>query len=488
MKFSIVITTYNRLALLKRAIHSALNQTLACEVVVADDGSTDGTEEYVRQFSHSLKQAGDHRLIYYRNSKNSGHAATMNAGVEVATGDWVKPVDDDDYLDAHCIATMAEAIATHEAKVFPHSQSHAVLCSCQAAQVDPEGKELSRTRIVGPGKAFYIPQRHIHWGMLLEQVPFGTPIQVAFRRDIFLQSGGWDSSLDANCDDIDSWIRMAQFGDGIFINQCLAYRTIWPGAYNQTFSLQKRLETNILMKEKIYALIPNQSQKKIPSIHSIRQYLKLHWGLVALKKSQFTKAAQLSASAYFSPQAWGILITSLANRQLQKFPEFFPAFCLESLEENQPVLSTSQGQDILSSFSLESARNSQQQETLRAELSGIALSVSDNNLPVEQLLQGSGNPRASETVQAWITAIESSQFFLNYQSQLNIHQIQELRSYLKVRCSVVAFQQRKIKDVLSFLFPTLFSLSAWKYLTSLIIVQTQRKALIIPKQVLIESV
>ena len=43
MKFSVVITTYNRLDLLKRAINSALNQTLKCEVVVADDCSSDGT-------------------------------------------------------------------------------------------------------------------------------------------------------------------------------------------------------------------------------------------------------------------------------------------------------------------------------------------------------------------------------------------------------------------------------------------------------------
>ncbi len=49
MKFSLVITTYNRLELLKRAIACGLNQTVPCEVVVADDASTDGTEEYVRR-------------------------------------------------------------------------------------------------------------------------------------------------------------------------------------------------------------------------------------------------------------------------------------------------------------------------------------------------------------------------------------------------------------------------------------------------------
>ncbi len=54
MKFSVVITTYNRLDLLKRAINSALNQTIECEVIVVDDCSSDGTDEYVTSFRKQL--------------------------------------------------------------------------------------------------------------------------------------------------------------------------------------------------------------------------------------------------------------------------------------------------------------------------------------------------------------------------------------------------------------------------------------------------
>ena len=43
MKFTILITTYNRLDLLKRAINSALEQTIKCEIIVVDDCSTDDT-------------------------------------------------------------------------------------------------------------------------------------------------------------------------------------------------------------------------------------------------------------------------------------------------------------------------------------------------------------------------------------------------------------------------------------------------------------
>ena len=230
LSFSIVITTYNRVELLKRAIATALNQTVPCQVIVVDNASTDGTQDYV-------KSLGD-QVLYHRNPNNANHSGAVNAGVERATGTWIKLVDDDDYLAPTCIETMMAAI---------QQRNTAVICSCQAAQVDGNGQELSRTPTTGPGQVFYIPQADIHYGMFLEVVPFGTPIQVAVRRDAFLKSGGWDLTM-TGFDDIDSWIRVADYGDAIFINECLTYRTIWPGGFDQKITLQKRLDTNILIK------------------------------------------------------------------------------------------------------------------------------------------------------------------------------------------------------------------------------------------------
>lgn len=297
MKFSIVITTYNRLPLLHRAIESALAQSLPCEVVVADDCSSDGTAEYVQSL-------GD-RVVYYRNCVNLGHSATMNAGVGVAKGDWIKPVDDDDYLAPNCIEEISKAIALHP---------EAVLCSTQAAQVDAEGKEICRTRQVFKGKACYIPQEDIHYGMLLEQVPFGTPIQVAFHRDAFERSGGWNPSL-TSCDDIDSWIKIAQFGDAIFINQLLAYRTNWSGNSSQKIPLQERRDINILMKEKIYALVSEKHRAAIPSLEDIRAYLKLHWSLVALQQVKVLTTIRMLYPVMFSVGAWGLLCKDIYSRK-----------------------------------------------------------------------------------------------------------------------------------------------------------------------------
>lgn len=304
MKFSLVITTYNRLELLKRAIESALAQTFPCEIVIVDNASSDGTEGYVQERSDALTRAGEQSLVYHRNSDNMGHSKAVNQGVELATGDWIKLLDDDDYLARNCIEEMANAIALHP---------KAVICSCQSAQVDTLGAELSITRRVGSPQRLYIAQEDIHYGMLLEMVPFGTPAQVAFSRDGFLSSGGWDSSLDTNFDDIDSWIQIAQFGDAIFINKCLAYRTVWSGAYNYKFSFHKRLNTHISIKQKIYALVSDKYQGKLPLLWEMVAYLRLHWGLVALKRGKLLSAAKLLfpecfSPIAFSPIAWKLLL------------------------------------------------------------------------------------------------------------------------------------------------------------------------------------
>jgi glycosyltransferase involved in cell wall biosynthesis len=312
MKFSIVITTYNRIDLLKRAIDTALNQTFPCEVIVVDDCSSDGTQIYVQEQCKVLENQGNQRLVYHRNLENLGHSKSVNQGVELATGDWIKLLDDDDYLAPNCIEKMAEAIAL---------SPQAVICSCQAFQVDAQGVEISRTRRTGPGKAFYIPQEDIHYGMLLEQVPFGTPVQVAFSRDAFLKTGGWDSRFDANFDDIDSWIKIAQFGDAIFINECLGYRTLWPGAYNQRFSFLKRLNTNILIKEKIYSHISSKYQNQIPNLPTIRNYLKLHWSFAALKQGNLLEAVTMAFPASLSLDAWTLFkkISRLRRPDAQQF-------------------------------------------------------------------------------------------------------------------------------------------------------------------------
>ncbi|MGB0562709.1 MAG: glycosyltransferase family 2 protein [Spirulinaceae cyanobacterium] len=292
--FTIVITTYNRLPLLKRAIARSLAQTVACEVLVVDDGSDDGTQAYCEALA-----AQEAQFRYHRNVENQGHSKSVNGGVALAQGDWIKLLDDDDYLAPDCIAQLGAAIA---------QQPNAVICSVQAAQVTEDEAELSVTNPVGPAEISLLPQPEIHYGMLLEQVPFGTPVQVAFQREAFLKTGGWDSQFDTNFDDIDSWVKIAESGAALFINRCLAYRTVWPGAYNYRFSLHDRLRTHQQIKQAIYDRIDPSHYADIPSRKAVTQYLQLHWGLVALKQQKWGEAIALLSGAIGSIAAWQLLL------------------------------------------------------------------------------------------------------------------------------------------------------------------------------------
>lgn len=317
MKFSIVITTYNRLPLLKRAIASCLEQTYPCEVVIADDGSSDGTQEYIETLGH--------RVVYHRNSKNLGHSATVNAGVEIAQGDWIKLLDDDDYLAPNCIEMMVKALA---------NRPEAAICSCQAIQVDPTGAEVSRTQKVGSPQAVYIAQEDVHYGMLMEMVPFGTPVQVAVQREAFLQSGGWDDAFTGNCDDINSWIKVAKYGDAVFINKCLAYRTIWTGNHSSHLSPKARLEANLLIKQQIYELVNTKYRNCVPQLEDIKAFLHLHWSLVSLKNKRLGMAWELALPYLMSIKTWiyfGKVVYSRRikpNLQLVQYQEIVPQTAL----------------------------------------------------------------------------------------------------------------------------------------------------------------
>lgn len=87
-KVSVIIPTYNRATRVPTAVRGVLEQTeIACEVIVIDDGSTDGTDE-------ALFACLDR--IRYIKTENRGVSAARNRGIAEATGEWIAFLDSDD--------------------------------------------------------------------------------------------------------------------------------------------------------------------------------------------------------------------------------------------------------------------------------------------------------------------------------------------------------------------------------------------------------
>lgn len=87
---SIVIPTFNRAHIVRRAIDSALAQTYPCEVLVVDHGSTDSTMEVAASY-------GD-RIRYIRRDEDKGPAACWLDGAKQATGEYLHFTYDDDWI------------------------------------------------------------------------------------------------------------------------------------------------------------------------------------------------------------------------------------------------------------------------------------------------------------------------------------------------------------------------------------------------------
>lgn len=104
--FSVVITTYNRARIVRRCIDSCLAQTSAdFEVVVVDDGSSDGTVATLQ------RDYDDPRLRVLAHASNRGINPSRHTGVAAARGEWVVVVDSDDELMPGALARLRELSA-----------------------------------------------------------------------------------------------------------------------------------------------------------------------------------------------------------------------------------------------------------------------------------------------------------------------------------------------------------------------------------------
>ena len=113
MNISVVIPSYNRKDFLKRSIDSAINQTKKpLEIIVVDDGSTDGTEAMIKS---------DYDFVKFIKQKNKGVSAARNIGIKVSIGEWICFLDSDDEWKKDKLEKQINAMKSNPGYKFFHS-------------------------------------------------------------------------------------------------------------------------------------------------------------------------------------------------------------------------------------------------------------------------------------------------------------------------------------------------------------------------------
>ena len=194
MDISVIIPTYNRKNTLPRAVESVLNQTYKpIEIIIVDDGSTDGTKEWFSEM---------YPLVHYIYQVNSGVSSARNTGINSARGDWIALLDSDDEWLPDKLELQVKLL-----------QNNAELRFCHTNEI-----------WIRNGVRINQRKKHQKYGGNIFKKCLDicriSPSSSLFHTSVIKDVGRFDESLDV-CEDYDLWLRITAKYPVLFLDQPL---------------------------------------------------------------------------------------------------------------------------------------------------------------------------------------------------------------------------------------------------------------------------
>ncbi|MCC4831104.1 glycosyltransferase family 2 protein [Shewanella sp. 10N.7] len=234
---SVIIPTYNRVDLLKKALDSVLNQNYQhIEVVIVDDASTDNT----LNFCNSLD---DVRISYHRFDSSKGGNYARNFGVQKSRGSIIAFLDDDD--------EWLPLKLTEQLRILQiQSQVGLVYTGASVVNLEHDLKYNIVPKERGDLSRSILTYNHI-----------GTTSSVMMRRSIFEEAGMFDIEM-PQLQDYDLWIRVCQICNIEFIDRPLINYYVHTNGTQITTSVDKNKQSIEMIDKKYADLISTLSEKE----------------------------------------------------------------------------------------------------------------------------------------------------------------------------------------------------------------------------------
>lgn len=182
-EISVLMTAFNRAKYIASAIESVLASTYTdFELIIVDDGSTDGTQSIVRPYAER-----DARVSFHQNCRNLGDYPNRNKAASLARGNWLKYVDADDYIYPSGLQVLVSMM-----EQFPEAGYG--LCS-----IDPHPD--------APFPIQFTPREAYLYHFFKASIFHKAPLSSILRRSAWQAIGGF--SPQRMTGDLDMWYRLS---------------------------------------------------------------------------------------------------------------------------------------------------------------------------------------------------------------------------------------------------------------------------------------
>ena len=268
---SVIIPTHNSAAFIGQALQGVLAQTYrGYEVIVIDDGSTDDTQEVLRQFGSQI------RYLY---QDNQGPAAARNAGIRLAQGEFVCLLDADDTWAPNKLALQTRFMAGHGDVGLLFGDAE------EGDETTIQKRSILATMRFGAEIQSQTPLQEPFRKLVVENfIPTST---VMIRKSCFVTSGLFDEDL-PNAEDRDMWLRLSAH----FAISCLPQVL----AKKRTHSANISARTEIALRSRIK--VWTKARRGFPALAPAEAYYEMlagshqELGYLALARAEGRTARQ----------------------------------------------------------------------------------------------------------------------------------------------------------------------------------------------------